>query len=254
MPCGCSSVGSGRSTTILSMVVRTSFMSFRLAPATAKPIGTPWPSVSRLRLTPSLPRSVGLGPVFFPAQRGFGHGPVHAQPVPVDPFQLIELHETRLQFQKHVGTDSWNRSCAVEPGTARSDPRPSTGSRCAARRRWRQRTPDQASAAVHRQAMFVHMYRQGGCNTPTRHPDAKPVVVLLFGVRARVRLVVCSSFMLYTSYSDRHLATRPCKDITVTDSSLPASARFHHARVAKTWPGITELDINDLELLLERIA
>ena len=47
-----------------------------------------------LRLTPSLPRSVGLGPVFFPAQRGLGLGPVSAQPAPVDPFQLVVLRQT----------------------------------------------------------------------------------------------------------------------------------------------------------------
>ena len=64
-PLGCSAVGSGRGTTTLSRVSRVSFMSCRLAPATAKPTGTPCPSVSRLRLTPALPRSVGLGPVFF---------------------------------------------------------------------------------------------------------------------------------------------------------------------------------------------
>ena len=36
----------------------------------------PWASVNRLRLTPPLPRSVGLGPVFPPAQGRFGHGAV----------------------------------------------------------------------------------------------------------------------------------------------------------------------------------
>ncbi len=38
------------------------------------------------RLTPSLPRSVGFLPVFFPAQWRLGHRPVHALPFPLDPF------------------------------------------------------------------------------------------------------------------------------------------------------------------------
>src|SRR5512135_768050 len=61
-----------------------------------RPIGTPCPSVSRLRFTPLLPRSVGLGPVFFPAQWGFGHRPIHREPVPVNPAQLIKLLQSCL--------------------------------------------------------------------------------------------------------------------------------------------------------------
>jgi hypothetical protein len=37
----------------------------RLAPSITAASGTPRPSVSTERLTPRLPRSVGLGPVFF---------------------------------------------------------------------------------------------------------------------------------------------------------------------------------------------
>ena len=59
---GCSGLGAGRGTGRLSTVARTSFMSWRFAPSTARPTGTPWASVSRLRLTPRLPRSVGLAP------------------------------------------------------------------------------------------------------------------------------------------------------------------------------------------------
>jgi hypothetical protein len=88
---------------MLSMVGRTSFISWRCAPSIVTPIGTPCPSVSRLRFTPLLPRSVGLGPVFFPAQRGFGHCPIHAQPAPVDPVQLIELLDSCLpQLEEDV--------------------------------------------------------------------------------------------------------------------------------------------------------
>src|SRR6476661_6944753 len=104
MPCGCSGVGAGRSTTILSSVARTSFISLRLAPSTTTPIGTPWPSVSRLRLTPLFPRSVGLGPVFFPRQGRLGQRPVHTQPRPIDPLEFLELRDPRLpQVQEDVG-------------------------------------------------------------------------------------------------------------------------------------------------------
>src|SRR5258706_12158571 len=71
-------------------------MSWRLAPSIVRPIGTPCPSVSRLPLTPDLPRSVGLRPVFFPAQRRFGQRPVHRQPVPLDPAQLRKLLDSRV--------------------------------------------------------------------------------------------------------------------------------------------------------------
>src|SRR6266487_1601070 len=45
-------------------------------------IGTPCPKVRRLRFTPLLPRSVGLGPVFSPAQRGLGHRPIQSRASP----------------------------------------------------------------------------------------------------------------------------------------------------------------------------
>ena len=32
---------------------------------------------------------MGFGPVFFPAQRRLGHGPIPAQPVPVDAFPFV---------------------------------------------------------------------------------------------------------------------------------------------------------------------
>ena len=86
------------------MVALSNFRSGRLAPATTRPTGTPWPSVNRLRLTPLLARSVGLGPVFFPAEGGLRHCSVHTQPLPVDPLQLIKLFHSRLpQLQKDPG-------------------------------------------------------------------------------------------------------------------------------------------------------
>src|SRR5215210_336085 len=89
---------------MLSRVSLTNFRSGRLAPATTRPTGTPCPSVSRLRLTPLLARSVGLGPVFFPPEGGLRHCSVHTQPLPVDPLQLVKLFYPRLpQLQKDPG-------------------------------------------------------------------------------------------------------------------------------------------------------
>src|SRR4029453_15264696 len=103
MPCGCSRVGLGRSTGILSIVIRTNFMSLRLAPATARPLGMPFASVNTLRFTPALPRSVGFGPVFFPAQGRFGHRAVHAQPFPVYPLYFVILLQPGLpELKEHA--------------------------------------------------------------------------------------------------------------------------------------------------------
>src|SRR5947209_13668345 len=91
---------------MLSIVGRTSFISWRLAPSISRPIGTPCPSVSKLRLTPLLPRSVGLGPVFFPAQRRFGHRSVHTQPVPIDATEFIKLRDSGLpELEEDSGFD-----------------------------------------------------------------------------------------------------------------------------------------------------
>ena len=55
------------------------------------------------RFTPNLPRSVGFFPVFFPAQRRFGHRPVHALPLPVDAFQLVVFGQGELpQLLEHA--------------------------------------------------------------------------------------------------------------------------------------------------------
>ena len=53
--------------------------------------GTPRPSAKVERFTPSLPRSVGFFPVFFPAQRSLGHRSVHALPAPLDALQFVVL-------------------------------------------------------------------------------------------------------------------------------------------------------------------
>ncbi len=82
-------MGSGRGTTTASSVCSSSLKSITLAPATARPRGRPRPSVSRDRLVPSLERSVGLGPTFFPAQRCLGHCSVCRHPTPINPDQAV---------------------------------------------------------------------------------------------------------------------------------------------------------------------
>src|SRR5262245_11402660 len=77
----------------------------------------PAPSTSRLRLTPNLPRSVGFLPVFFPPEGCLGHAPVHAQPGPIDPLQLVVLQQPGLpQFQEHAGADPFLKAI-VRGGT-----------------------------------------------------------------------------------------------------------------------------------------
>src|SRR5687767_5263755 len=91
---------------MLSMVARTIFISCRLAPSTSRPIGTPCPSVSRLRLTPLLPRSVGFGPVFFSPERCLRHRSIHAQPVPVDALEFVKLLDACLpELQEDASLD-----------------------------------------------------------------------------------------------------------------------------------------------------
>src|ERR1035437_4403182 len=104
MPCGFFRVGVGRLTGMLSKVASTILQSCRLAPSMPKPMGTPDASVSRLRLAPSLARSVGLGPLFFPAKRGFGHRAIHRLPRPTDAIQfVIFLQAQRPEPLEHPG-------------------------------------------------------------------------------------------------------------------------------------------------------
>ncbi|AMJ66019.1 hypothetical protein AXW84_11685 [Hymenobacter sp. PAMC 26628] len=60
-----------------------------MAPSSTSPTGMPRASVNRLRLTPPLPRSVGLGPVFFSAQRRFVQRAVERHPRKIQPKQLV---------------------------------------------------------------------------------------------------------------------------------------------------------------------
>src|SRR5262245_61666224 len=91
---------------MLSSVASTNFLSCRLAPSMASPTGTPLASTSRLRLAPSLPRSVGFWPVFFPPEGRLGHAPVHRQPLPVEPLQLVVLLQPALpELLEDAGPD-----------------------------------------------------------------------------------------------------------------------------------------------------
>ncbi len=86
----------GRRTGIDRNVARNRVMSCAFAPAIAMPIGTPRASVTTDRLTPSLPRSVGFLPVFFPAQRRLGHGAVQRLPTPCDSASRVIRLQTFL--------------------------------------------------------------------------------------------------------------------------------------------------------------
>ena len=90
---------------MLFIVAWAILQSCRFAPSIAKPTGTPEPSVSRLRLTFFLALSVGLGPVFSPAEGGLGHGAIHGLPRPIDPFQLIIIFQSHFpQLAEHTGS------------------------------------------------------------------------------------------------------------------------------------------------------
>src|SRR3954447_399346 len=85
------SSGSGRSTTIASIVSFRSFCSTTFAPAIATPNGPPSPSVSRLFFVPFLPRSVGFLPVFFPPEPGLAQHRVRTLPLPLHPAEFVAL-------------------------------------------------------------------------------------------------------------------------------------------------------------------
>src|SRR3954447_14785947 len=89
--CCSSSDGSGRATTIASIVAFKSFCSTTFAPAITKPRGPPSPSVSRLFLVPCFPRSVGFLPVFFPPEPGLAQHRVGRLPRPLHPAEFITL-------------------------------------------------------------------------------------------------------------------------------------------------------------------
>src|SRR5947209_7315995 len=93
MCCGSSAVGSGRSTTIASIVSFSNRRSRTLAPAITTPSGPPWPSTTIDFLVPSLPRSVGFLPVFFPPEPGLAQPSIRALPLPIHRTQLVALRD-----------------------------------------------------------------------------------------------------------------------------------------------------------------
>src|SRR5579875_2314389 len=93
--CCSTSSGSGRSTTIASIVAPNSLQSGTLAPAITAPSGPPAPSVTRCFLVPGFPRSVGFLPVFFPPEPGLAQHPVGRLPSPFDPAEFVALGDQR---------------------------------------------------------------------------------------------------------------------------------------------------------------
>ena len=62
-------------------------------------------------MTPRLPRSVGFRPVFFPPERCLRHRSIHAQPIPVDPFQFIKLFNAGVpEFLKDASLNPFLKS------------------------------------------------------------------------------------------------------------------------------------------------
>src|SRR5579859_2297055 len=111
MPCGLRRLGFGRLMGMLSIVSRTILKSLRLAPSTARPIGTPLASVSKLRFVPSFARSVGFGPVFFPTERRLRHRAVHRHPFPINPFQFVVFPKSLSpELEKYARFGPFNES------------------------------------------------------------------------------------------------------------------------------------------------
>src|SRR3954452_21340624 len=101
---------------MLSRVASATFLSWRLAPSTASPTGTPLASVSRLRLVPSLPRSVGFLPVRSPPSGALviaPSGAVHRQSSPFNSPYSSTPRAQRLP-NPPAAVHSWNRRCAEE--------------------------------------------------------------------------------------------------------------------------------------------
>ena len=102
MPCRFFFVGFGRLIGMLLMVSLVILKSLRFAPSTATPIGTPCPSVSRLRFAPCFARSVGFGPLFFPSKGRFCHRSIHRTEAPVDALQfVVSLQASLPEFSEY---------------------------------------------------------------------------------------------------------------------------------------------------------
>jgi hypothetical protein len=103
--CGARGVGVGHSTRVASKVWANSLISLRLAGATTMAMGRPCPSVKTLRFVPSLPRSVGLGPVAAP-QRRLGHRPIDALSGALQSRKVVvDLQRLGPEVREHIGRD-----------------------------------------------------------------------------------------------------------------------------------------------------
>src|SRR5918992_4369768 len=99
-----------------------SLWSLRLAPPITAPRGTPRPSVSSERLTPRLPRSVGFGPGFPPAQRRLADRPIQCQPRPIDAGErVVGQQPVAPERLEHPGGDPLLEAPVRRGG--RADPR-----------------------------------------------------------------------------------------------------------------------------------
>src|SRR5208283_3524548 len=98
-------------------VLLTSLLSWQFAPSTAKAIGMPCPSVSRLRLTPDFARSVGFLPVFSPPNGALVIAPsIHCHVQSSSFFSSICSSPAFHIFLKTLApTHCWNRRCTVLP-------------------------------------------------------------------------------------------------------------------------------------------
>lgn len=87
--CCSTSSGSGRSTTMESMVASRSLQSCRFAPSSTAAKGPPSASTKILFFVPSFPRSVGLGPIFSPAEPGLVGASVGGLPCPIKAAEFV---------------------------------------------------------------------------------------------------------------------------------------------------------------------
>src|SRR5207245_10219101 len=77
-----------------------------LAAVIPNPIGTPPPLVRTWRLVPDFARSVGFGPVFFPALWGFVQGGIGRLPGPLQALGgIIVLHDEVPHRRPHAAFD-----------------------------------------------------------------------------------------------------------------------------------------------------
>ena len=102
------SSGSGRSTTIASMVASSNWESWTLAPSITAARGPPSASTRMLFFTPGFPLSVGFRPIFFPAESSFVHAGIGRLPLPVNTIEFSAFLHPRCgqihRFYTRPGT------------------------------------------------------------------------------------------------------------------------------------------------------